>query len=67
MLKTRRMRLDDKELREPENRPANAAINWILEYGKRTRGRPQKTGVAYNICRRSTRHGSDMSSRQSCQ
>jgi len=28
---------------ETEERPANIAMNWVLEDGKRTKGRSQKT------------------------
>jgi len=42
MVKTRRLRLDGHVLRQPEDRPANVAINCIQEVGKRFRGRPQK-------------------------
>ena len=42
MVKTWRLRLDGHVLRQPEDRPANVAINCIQEVGKRFRGRPQK-------------------------
>ena len=34
MVKTRRMRWAGHVLRQPEDRPANVAINWISEDGK---------------------------------
>jgi len=41
MVKTRRMRLAG--LSQTEDRPANVAINWVLEGGKKHTGRPHKT------------------------
>ena len=43
MVKTRRLRLAGHVLRQPEERPANVAMNWLHIDGKMPRGRPQKT------------------------
>ena len=44
-VKTRRLRLAGHVLRQPKVRPANVAMNWIPEDGKRSRGRPRKTMI----------------------
>jgi len=63
VLKTQRLRLAGHVLRQPEVMPANVAMNWTPEEGKRSRERLQKD-LAYDICRRSTRHGSNMERRK---
>ena len=39
MVKTRRLRSAADVLRQSEDRPADIAMNWVVEDGKRTRGR----------------------------
>ena len=43
IVKTWRMRLAGHIPRQPEITPANVAMNWIPEDGKRPRGTPQKS------------------------
>jgi len=43
IVKARRMRLAGHVMRQTEDKPANVAMNWTPENGKRPRRRPEKT------------------------